>query len=139
MDKKRITTSLNYDGLIRISMNTLEALEYPKDLLLLINESEHKIAYEPCDKNERRKIVIKYSNSTIANGRYINSKRFTSKVYDIEKWDKDFRYQIPGELSSESNVVVFDLMKARPVKNNTNIDDDDDDMEYDINFEEEDK
>ena len=133
-DLRRITTSLSYSGVIRISITTLELLGYPKDLLLLINEKMHKIAYEPCSEKDKRKINIKYSDSTINNGRIINSYRFTKKVFQIEGWDTKYRYQIPGKYIEDKKVVVFNLKEAHPVKNNTYSDDEDEDLLYDINI-----
>ncbi len=136
-ESKKITTTLTYlKGTVRISINTLELLGEPKYIALLINQNERTIAYIPSSKADRAALKVRYANSTLTAGKVVCSVKFVRKVYKLENWDSNFRYQITGKYLESANLVYFRLEDAHQVSNVTSEDDEDDyiDPEYDISL-----
>ena len=131
-ESRKITTTLTYlKGTVRISINTLQSLGEPKYIALLINQNERTIAYIPSSKADRAALKVRYANSTLTAGKVVCSVKFVRKVYKLENWDSNFRYQITGKY-----LVYFRLEDAHQVSNVTSEDDEDDyiDPEYDISL-----
>lgn len=134
---KKITTTLTYQtGTVRISINTLALLGEPKYIALMINPSERAIAYIPSTKADRASLKVRYVNSTLTAGKVVCSVKFVRKVFKLEKWDSNYRYQICGKYAEGANLVYFDLKDARQVSNVVVDEDEYIDPEYDINFKE---
>ena len=136
-ESKKITTTLTYlKGTVRISINTLDLLGEPKYIALLINQNERTIAYIPSSKADRAALKVRYANSTLTAGKVVCSVKFVRKVYNLENWDSNFRYQISGKYLESANLVYFKLEDAHQVSNATSEEDEDDyiDPEYDINL-----
>lgn len=136
-ESRKITTTLTYlKGTVRISINTLELLGEPKYIALLINQNERTIAYIPSRKADRAALKVRYANSTLTAGKVVCSVKFVRKVYKLENWDSNFRYQITGKYLEGANLVYFRLEDAHQVSNVTSEDDEDDyiDPEYDISL-----
>jgi hypothetical protein len=136
-ESRKITTTLTYlKGTVRISINTLELLGEPKYIALLINQNERTIAYIPSSKADRAALKVRYANSTLTAGKVVCSVKFVRKVYKLENWDSNFRYQITGKYLESANLVYFRLEDAHQVSNVTSEDDEDDyiDPEYDISL-----
>lgn len=136
-ESKKITTTLTYlKGTVRISINTLELLGEPKYIALLINQNERTIAYIPSSKADSAALKVRYANSTLTAGKVVCSVKFVRKVYKLENWDSNFRYQITGKYLESANLVYFRLEDAHQVSNVTSEDDEDDyiDPEYDISL-----
>lgn len=136
-ESRKITTTLTYlKGTVRISINTLELLGEPKYIALLINQNERTIAYIPSSKVDRAALKVRYANSTLTAGKVVCSVKFVRKVYKLENWDSNFRYQITGKYLEGANLVYFRLEDAHQVSNVTSEDDEDDyiDPEYDISL-----
>lgn len=79
---------------------------------------------------------MRYANSTLTAGKVVCSVKFVRKVYKLENWDSNFRYQITGKYLEGANLVYFRLEDAHQVSNVTSEDDEDDyiDPEYDISL-----
>jgi hypothetical protein len=136
-ESRKITTTLTYlKGTVRISINTLQLLGEPKYIALLINQNERTIAYIPSSKADRAALKVRYANSTLTAGKVVCSVKFVRKVYKLENWDSNFRYQITGKYLEGANLVYFRLEDAHQVSNVTSEDDEDDyiDPEYDISL-----
>lgn len=136
-ESRKITTTLTYlKGTVRISINTLQLLGEPKYIALLINQNERTIAYIPSSKADRAALKVRYANSTLTAGKVVCSVKFVRKVYKLENWDSNFRYQITGKYLESANLVYFRLEDAHQVSNVTSEDDEDDyiDPEYDISL-----
>lgn len=136
-ESRKITTTLTYlKGTVRISINTLQLLGEPKYIALLINQNEKTIAYIPSSKADRAALKVRYANSTLTAGKVVCSVKFVRKVYKLENWDSNFRYQITGNYLEGANLVYFRLEDAHQVSNVTSEDDEDDyiDPEYDISL-----
>lgn len=135
-ESRKITTTLTYlKGTVRISINTLQLLGEPKYITLLINQNERTIAYIPSSKADRAALKVRYANSTLTAGKVVCSVKFVRKVYKLENWDSNFRYQIIGKYLEGANLVYFRLEDAHQVSNVTSEDDDDYiDPEYDISL-----
>lgn len=136
-ESRKITTTLTYlKGTVRISINTLQLLGEPKYIALLINQNERTIAYIPSSKADRAALKVRYANSTLTAGKVVCSVKFVRKVYKLENWDSNFRYQITGNYLEGANLVYFRLEDAHQVSNVTSEDDEDDyiDPEYDISL-----
>lgn len=136
-ESRKITTTLTYlKGTVRISINTLQLLGEPKYIALLINQNERTIAYIPSSKADRAALKVRYANSTLTAGKVVCSVKFVRKVYKLENWDSNFRYQITGKYLEGTNLVYFRLEDAHQVSNVTSEDDEDDyiDPEYDISL-----
>lgn len=136
-ESRKITTTLTYPkGTVRISINTLQLLGEPKYIALLINQNERTIAYIPSSKADRAALKVRYANSTLTAGKVVCSVKFVRKVYKLENWDSNFRYQITGKYLEGANLVYFRLEDALQVSNVTSEDDEDDyiDPEYDISL-----
>ena len=136
-ESRKITTTLTYlKGTVRISINTLQLLGEPKYIALLINQNERTIAYIPSSKADRAALKVRYANSTFTAGKVVCSVKFVRKVYKLENWDSNFRYQITGKYFEGANLVYFRLEDAHQVSNVTSEDDEDDyiDPEYDISL-----
>lgn len=136
-ESRKITTTLTYlKGTVRISINTLQLLGEPKYIALLINQNERTIAYIPSSKADRVALKVRYANSTLTAGKVVCSVKFVRKVYKLENWDSNFRYQITGKYLEGANLVYFRLEDAHQVSNVTSEDDEDDyiDPEYDISL-----
>lgn len=116
MKRNRVTTTLTYfSGTVRISITTLKLLSEPEYITLMINTETNQIAFIPSSKEDRAALKVRYRGSIIKNGKFVNSCNLVRKVFDIEKWDHNFRYQIPGYFIEEARVVYFDLNKAKKV------------------------
>lgn len=136
-ESRKITTTLTYlKGTVRISINTLQLLGEPKYIALLINQNERTIAYIPSSKADRAALKVRYANSTLIAGKVVCSVKFVRKVYKLENWDSNFRYQMLGKYLEGANLVYFRLEDAHQVSNVTSEDDEDDyiDPEYDISL-----
>lgn len=136
-ESRKITTTLTYlKGTVRISINTLQLLGEPKYIALLINQNERTIAYIPSSKADRAALKVRYANSTLTAGKVVCSVKFVRKVYKLENWDSNFRYQMLGKYLEGANLVYFRLEDAHQVSNVTSEDDEDDyiDPEYDISL-----
>lgn len=136
-ESRKITTTLTYlKGTVRISINTLQLLGEPKYIALLINQNERTIAYIFSSKADRAALKVRYANSTLTAGKVVCSVKFVRKVYKLENWDSNFRYQITGKYLEGANLVYFRLEDAHQVSNVTSEDDEDDyiDPEYDISL-----
>lgn len=136
-ESRKITTTLTYlKGTVRISINTLQLLGEPKYIALLINKNERTIAYIPSSKADRAALKVRYANSTLTAGKVVCSVKFVRKVYKLENWDSNFRYQMLGKYLEGANLVYFRLEDAHQVSNVTSEDDEDDyiDPEYDISL-----
>ena len=112
----KITTSLSYsNGVVRVSLNTLEGLKYPKYIALLINEEDMIIAYQPSNESDRSALKVKYSGSTVVNGKIVCSCKFTRKVFHLCHWNVRHRYQIPGRIIENKGIAIFDLKEAKEI------------------------
>lgn len=121
MKSNRITTTLAYlSGTVRISITTLKLLSEPNYITLMINIGSNQLAFIPSSKEDRASLKVKYRGSTTKTGKYVNSCDLVRKIFNIEKWDKNYRYQIPGYYLSDANIVYFDLNKAKAVSRQYN-------------------
>ena len=114
--RNKITTTLAYlSGTVRVSITILKLLSEPEYITLMINTDTNQIAFIPSSKEDRAALKVKYRGSITRNGKFINSCNLVRKVFDIERWDKDYRYQVPGYFIEDSKIVYFDLNKAKKV------------------------
>ena len=117
MPNKKISTTLRYlDGTIRVSYSTLELLQFPNYIILLINVEEQKIIYAPSIKNDRSALKVKYSDVIEHKDKIFNSTKFVRRVFNLTKWDRVYRYNIPGEFIENENIIVFNLNDAFKVE-----------------------
>ena len=103
--------------LIRIHRKTLEALEKPAYINLLINPEKPSFAIMSSEKNQRSYRIPWEKLS-------VNGKSFelycTELIRNIKAICKDWRgkgaYKLLGELNSNSGIIQFDMKKAVEVR-----------------------
>ncbi len=123
----RLTTTLAYQsGTVRVSIKALRLLSEPQYITLMINMDSNQLAFVPSTKEDRAALKVRYRGSINKNGKFVNSCKLVRKIFDLEKWDSNYRYQIPGIFMPEANVAYFDLSKAKKVFRNFNIKERDD-------------
>ena len=116
---KRLTTSLQYsNGMVRISIESLKTLGNPEYVTILVNESSNQISFLPSAKTDKAALMVKYDKLRTNRGMMIYSCNLVRKIFDIEGWDHEYRYRIPGHYYEEANVIYFDLKKAHKVEHN---------------------
>lgn len=98
---------------IRFSASIVKRLESAFYIQLLINPNERRMVVRTCGPDDKDAIHWAYSRKKDDKKvvRNVNCKLFCMKLYDLLKWNTNYRYKISGALVKSNNelVVVFNF------------------------------
>lgn len=103
-------------GMIRISINLLEMLNYPKYVRFLINIEKKEMAVQFSNKDDHQALKIRYQSS-VANGAEIHSMLVARKIFEEMHWDKEYPYRTTEYKQISKNIVVVNLATAKQLVN----------------------
>ena len=99
---------------ITFNKSCIIKLDYPTNVVLLINESEKLIAIQRCDPNAPN--AAKFFNGSKGKNTMLvrwNSRDLKNTICELTDWNLDFdSYKIEGVLMKEDDAILFDLRRA---------------------------
>lgn len=101
---------------VNFNKSVVMKLERPEHVLLLINETEKKIAVQACDaETQNAAPFYKEKKSGVISVRW-NGKDLLNTFQDIMGWDlKNEAYRIEGIHLKSEHAILFDLTQATPL------------------------
>lgn len=104
-----------YPGRIRLSINLLEELDYPKYVRFMINTTSKEVAVQVSSKEDSQALKVFYNNK-ITQGAMLHSTLVLRKIFEEMKWDTNFVYRTTEYRMSGSNIIIVKLDTAKQVK-----------------------
>lgn len=102
---------------IRIYKATLQSLDYPKYVQLLVNPQTMMIAIKGMDKKTRDSHRVNLSVLQCDNLYELYSKQLVEKLCALmQGLDINYNYKLFGEVISEPNIAVFPLSTMRKIE-----------------------
>lgn len=104
-----LTLCLEQDSIL-VNKATLEVLEYPKQVQMLIHDEQKRLVLQPCNVDGREAVVIPpLSFNQIEMSGHVLLKR----IRRLAGWGDNRPRVIYGDYMPYHKVVVFDLNEAR--------------------------
>lgn len=94
---------------IRFSASIVKRLADAYYVQLLINPAEKRMVVRPCDVDDKDSIHWAYDRARDSKkaARDVNCKLFCMKLYDLLKWNTNYRYKIQGALVKSNNELIM--------------------------------
>lgn len=88
-------------------------LNYPKHVILLIDDNSRRIALQVCDEKTSNAVAFyKPKKANVVSVRW-NGRDLINTIKNMMQWNLEKEsYRIEGELIQEENAMIFDLNKA---------------------------
>ncbi len=101
------------DGSLFLNEGILNALDWPRQIQILINTDDRKILLMPCSFTSKNAIVM--PNERVEEFE-ISGRVLLKKIKDIVRWDGDEPRMCYGEYIPMHQAVLFDLTKAEKLE-----------------------
>lgn len=95
---------------IHICIDTLRGIGKPSRICFLINQRKDKLVMVPYDKMDFKSHKVSYKGK---GGIEINSIRLCRLLAELNDWDLECSYRIPGKVIVNQNVALFSLKQAQ--------------------------
>ena len=95
---------------IRIHKTTLELLNRPENIMILVNPETYMIAICPALPNKKDSLKVIYDNN--ADCEYYSKELMEQLSWLKSSIKRTYTYRITGELSYDRKIAVFDINKA---------------------------
>lgn len=106
------TVAMTKNG-ISFNKTTIEKLNRPEYVKVLIDRKGNRIAITPCDKNDRGARSFYKEGRDTANGVRWNNFDLKSIIQSMMRWNfEDKGRKAEGFYSDEDNALIFDLREA---------------------------
>lgn len=109
-----VTLSLRRNEL-HIYVGTLEALNNPDYIRLLVNKKRKRIAVQVCDEIDRDNYHVPAEDEEGRRTFNIASLKFLGMIYKMAGWDTEKSYRILGYLIGDYDLVLFCLGEAEEI------------------------
>lgn len=96
---------------IRLTKGLLKELNYPKYIMLLINQSTLQVAIQPCNDNAKDAFSITEDSLNNKNGFELSCMTLIGKIYSMMDWSFNITYKCK-DYFKVNNVLVFNLRKS---------------------------
>lgn len=110
MNSHMIITLNLKDGSILLNEYVLNALDWPKQIQILINQAEKKLVLRPCTVEDLGAVVI-------PNGRIepceISARLFLKRIRELVGWEDKLPRACSGEYIPANHAVLFRLEEAQ--------------------------
>ena len=106
-----------YPGRIRLSINLLEKLNYPKYVRFLINVETKEMAVQCSSKEDGQALKVLYITRA-SQGAIAYSTLVLKKIFEELAWDEDSVYRTTECSFVSDKIAVVNLETAKKVKSN---------------------
>lgn len=103
---------------VTFNKSVIMKLNYPKQVVLLINDEAHQIAVQVCPEDYPKAVSFyKEKKSKLVSVRW-NGKDLLNTLQEMMNWNLEYQsYRIEGVLLKEENAMLFDLNSAKEITN----------------------
>ena len=96
---------------IRLTKGLLKELNYPKYIMLLINQSTLQVAIQPCNDDAKDAFNITEDSLNNKNGFELSCMTLIGKIYGMMNWSFNITYKCK-DYFKVNNVLVFNLKNS---------------------------
>lgn len=93
---------------IRLTKGLLKELNYPRFVMLLINQATLQVAIQPCSESEKDAFTITEESLNNKNGFELSSMILVGKIYEMMEWSFDTTYKCVKYVKY-NNLLIFNL------------------------------
>ena len=110
----RMIMTLNFrDGSILLNEGVLTALDWPKQVQIMINPTEKKLMLRACTVEDRDAVVVPNDQTEAVE---ISARVFLKKIRELVGWEGKLPRACCGEYLSAHQAVIFSLEDAQPLE-----------------------
>jgi len=108
--------TIRYDS-VSFNAACIRGLEDVVYIHILINPDTRRMVVKRCDEDDKNALRWCLVHSDKRDSRYVTSRRFSAMLYDLLKWDMNYRYRILGyRIKAEGEqIYIFDLLEPEYV------------------------
>lgn len=112
-EEKLLLTFYLEENSILVSEAVVRALDFPKQMQMLINEEQHTLVLRACDVDDVSAIVVPPMKLPQFE---VSAKSLLKRLRRITGWADDEPRAVLGDYVEQYNVVMFSLDSAQPVQ-----------------------
>ena len=113
MNTQLIMTLNLKDGSILLSKGVLNALDWPRQVQMMVNPSEKKLMLRACTVEDRDAVVVPDGQTEPFE---ISARLFMKKIREMVGWEDTLPRACCGEYLPAHQAVIFNLEDAQPLE-----------------------
>ena len=112
MDNGTYISVYLYDNTVHIYKSAIKEMQNPKFIRFLVHEDGKSLIMQPYDRKTQTSFKVPSGLFDGNKSMRVYSKKFCKALSQMQGWNNDDTYRVPGKVYRSQRIVMFDLTQA---------------------------